>query len=204
MRALGRPRPRTCTSKTYTPVAFSHSLKFFPVNSLANLGMMGVATQQPHAHVGGLSLAPPPRNPSLRRNIPKRNHQPATNPVSDASRQMADADIRGMIGALAQLDHFARRLQDHCPMKYDMKRQLSLLVNQCDNLLGFIYKDFTSPEADDVNAWANLIGQAAGLILQLTPPQAEASLKHMHNMSQSVLAYIPPTLPAECIEHTPS
>jgi hypothetical protein len=170
------------------------------MNSLANLGMMGQAVQQPHAYISGLSLAPVPKHPSLRRNIPKRNHQPATNPVSDASRQLADADIRGMIGALAQLDHFARRLQDHCPMKYEMKQKLSLLVNHCDNLLGFIYKDFTSPEADDVNAWAALLGQSAELMLQLTPQQAEAALKHQHNMAQSVLSYIPPTLPAECIE----
>jgi hypothetical protein len=114
---------------------------------------------------------------------------------------MADADIRGMIGALAQLDHFARRIQDHCPMKYDMKQKLQLLVNHCDNLLALIYKDFSSPEADDVNQWANLLGQTAGLVLQLTPPQAEASLKHMQNMAASVLAYVPPTLPANAIQH---
>jgi hypothetical protein len=163
--------------------------------NLTNLGMPAT----PHAYVPGLSLAPIPKHSTLRKPV-VRNHQPATNAVSDTSRQLADADIRGMIGALAQLDHFARRLQDHCPMKYEMKRRLSLLINSADDMIGLVYKDFNSSEADDVNQWANLIGQAAGLILQLTPPQAEASMKHMQNMAASVLAYIPPTLPAECIE----
>lgn len=170
------------------------------MNHLTTLGLP--SARQPHAYVAGLSMAPPPKHPSLRNNIPVRNHQPATNATSDAKRQMADADIRGMIAALAQLDHFARRLQDHCPMKYDMKRKLQLLVNHSDNLLAEIYKEFSSPEADDVNQWANLIGQAAGLVLQLTPEQAKASFTHMENMAKSVLAYIPPTLPADCTEYT--
>ncbi len=168
---------------------------------LSQLGL--TTTIQPHDFVHGLALAPIPRNKSLRKPV-VRNARPATKPINDASRQMADADIRGMIGALAQLDHFARRLQDHCPMKYAMKSKLSLLVNHSDNLLAEVFKEFSSPEADDVNQWANLIGQAAGLILQLTPQQAEAAMKHMSNMAQSVLSYIPPTLPAECIEYTPS
>jgi hypothetical protein len=163
---------------------------------------MGLATTtQPHAYVQGLALAPAPRHPTLRRPL-VRNHRPATNATTEAKRQLADADIRGMVGALAQLDHFARRLQDHCPLKYEMKRKLTLLVNHCDTLLGEIYKDFSSHEADDVNQWANLLGQAAGLLLQLTPEQAKASLTHMNNMAQSVLAYVPPTLPADFIEHT--
>lgn len=165
---------------------------------LTNLGgAPTVAT--PHAYVPGLSLAPAPRHPSLRRNV-ARNPQPATNAPTDAKRQMADADIRGMIAALTQLDHFARRLQDHCPMKYEMKRKLSLLVGHSDTLLAEVYREFDAAEADDVNQWANLIGQAAALVLQLTPEQAKASFTHMHNMAKSVLAYIPPTLPAECIE----
>lgn len=164
------------------------------------LSQLGLATQ-PHNFVHGLSLAPIPRHPSLRKPV-VRNARPATKPVSDASRQMADAEIRGMIASISQLDHFARRLQDHCPMKYAMKQKLSLLVNHSDNLLAEVFKEFSSPEADDVNQWAKLIGQASALILQLTPQQAEAAMKHMQNMAQSVLAYIPPTLPAECIEYT--
>lgn len=192
---------KTCAIKGYAPASFFHSLNSFLMNNLANLGL-GATTSQPHAYVTGLAFAPVPRHPTLRKNIPARNHQPATNATSEAKRQLADADIRGMIGALAQLDHFARRLQDHCPMKFEMKRKLMLLVNHSDNLLGEIYKEFSSPEADDVNQWANLLGQAAGLILQLTPEQAKASFTHMNAMAKSVLAYVPPTLPADYIEHT--
>lgn len=168
------------------------------LNHLATLGL----PKQPHAYVPGLALAPIPRHPTMRKPV-VRNHQPATNAVSDKSRQLADADIRGMIGAIAQLDHFARRLQDHCPMKHEMKRRLGMLIGAADDMIGLIYKDFNSSEADDVNQWANLLGQSAEAIMQLTVPQAEAAIKHQHNMAQSVLAYIPPTLPAECIEYRP-
>lgn len=168
---------------------------------MLNLTTLGLPAT-PHAYLPGLSLAPIPKHPTLRKQV-VRNPRPASNAVSDQSRQLADADIRGMIGAIAQLDHFARRLQDHCPMKHEMKRRLGLLIGAADDMVGLIYKDFSSTEADDVNAWANLLGQVSELILQLTPAQAEASLKHMQNMAASVLAYIPPTLPAECIEYRP-
>ena len=170
------------------------------MTSLQTLGLpTGKVPYQP-----GLALAPVPRHVTMRKPMMERDYSTPITTPDPAKAQRGGAVIAGFAAALVQLDHFARQAQGMGVMQHQAKNLLTRFVGMADEVLNTMQQRFDSRDGDSVNALSEVLGQSAELMLQLTPPQAQAAITHQHNMAKSVLAYIPPTLPAECIEHTPS
>ena len=160
------------------------------MNHLATMGLP--SAQQPKAYVHGLSQAPLPSTPSLRRNI-TRNYIPPTHRADQAVVQRAGAVIGGLAAALAQLDHFARQLQGLGQMKHQTKQKLGQLIALSDEVLAAAASQFESSDADAITALSDVLGQSAELLFQLRPEQIESALHHQNNMAKSNLAYVPAT-----------
>ena len=147
----------------------------------------------PAAYVPALPQAPIPRHPTMRRNV-TRNVVPPTQRENPADVQRAGAVIAGLAAALANLDHFVRQMRGLGTMPGPTKQKLNLLINLSHDVLALVAHQFDNHDGDAINALSQVLGQSSELLLQLTPRQIEASLHHMHNMSETNLAYTPATV----------
>ncbi|MGI4873178.1 MAG: hypothetical protein ACRYFX_18615 [Janthinobacterium lividum] len=160
-----------------------------PTSFAATLGL------QPMAYVPNLTLAPPPRKPTLRRPLvvadTRRPTERADNP---ADMQRAAANISGLAVAVVLLDHHSRQLQGLAKMPHDTAALLSRFVRLADDVLVKMVRQFDGADTDSINALSDVLGQASELLLQLRVPQIEASLKHMATMAETNLTYTPATV----------
>ncbi|UOR07205.1 hypothetical protein MUN82_08920 [Hymenobacter aerilatus] len=154
--------------------------------NLTTLGMPPVA---------GLKQAPliPSHYPSqLRRRMIERNTVPPTERDPEVA-QRAGALIGVLSSSLVNLDHAIRQLSTMGPVKRETRKSITDLIKKSEDFLVEMQRPFENEHSDSTNALSEVLGQAAELLLQLKPAQIEASLKHMNNMAESNLAYIPST-----------
>jgi hypothetical protein len=111
--------------------------------------------------------------------------------VNDELTTQAGAVIGGLAAALNQLDYFARRAYDMGFFKLDVKHALGKLVQLSDTMLETYYKKFNGATVDAANQMGDILGQAAEMLLQLSPRQIRSSLLHMHEMVEQNIAYVP-------------
>jgi len=142
--------------------------------------------------VPALALAPPPRVPTMRRNL-TRNQVPPSQREDPATQQRAGAIIAGLACSLVQLDHFVRQMRGLGRMPGPTKQKLNLLINLSDDVLALVQTQFDNQDSDSINGLSGVLGQAAELLLQLRVPQIEASLHHMNRMAETNLTYTPAT-----------
>jgi hypothetical protein len=140
-----------------------------------------------------LSLAPPPRIPSMRRNVTRNQVRP-TERQDPATVQRAGAIIAGLASSLANLDHFVRQMRGLGTMPGPTKQKLNLLINLSEEVIVQVSTQFDNHDADSINALSAVLGQASELLLQLKVPQIEASLQHMNKMAETNLTYTPATV----------
>lgn len=154
-----------------------------------NLNQLGIPTAQNGEYLPGLVQAPEPKSPTARRAPMIRFSQVPR--VNDELTTQSGAVIGGLAAALNQLDHFARRAYDLGFFKTDVKFALGKLVQLTDSMLATYSKKFENAVADSANQMGGLLGQAAELLLQLSPRQIRSSLLHMHAMVEQNMAYVP-------------
>lgn len=141
-------------------------------------------------YLASFPLAPAPKTPSLRKNPPTSFIHPGRS-VGELLSGPEGAVVGGVVAALVQLDHFARRAFDMGFFKNNIKYELGKLVQQSDKMLDIYASQYDNIVGDLANKLSGVLGQSAELMLNLSPRQVQSSLTHMHNMAQENIDYVP-------------
>jgi len=135
-------------------------------------------------------LAPQPKTPSLRKQ-PLLSLVRRGRAAGDELDGPEAAVVGGLVAALVQVDHFARRAYDMGFFKNAIKFELGKLVQQSDKLLAVYASQYDSATGDSANQMSGVLGQSAELLLNLSPRQVHSALTHMHEMAENNLEYVP-------------
>ena len=100
-----------------------------------------------------------------------------------------------LVCSAVNLDYAARQLQEQRRFSGNAKRRLNLLTQASDSFLAAAISQFDGHDADGINALSDATTLHQSLLLQCTPAQIEASLKHLKGMVESNMVYVP-ALPA--------
>lgn len=141
-------------------------------------------------YLASFPLAPEPKTPSLRK-APMISFVRPGRSTGDQLTGPEGAVVGGVVAALVQLDHFARRAFDMGFFKQNIKYELGKLVQQSDKMLDIYASQYDNSVADLANKLSGVLGQSAELLLNLSPRQVQSSMTHMHNMAQQNLDYVP-------------
>lgn len=100
-----------------------------------------------------------------------------------------------LVCSAVNLDYSARQLQALRKFSGNAKRRLNLLTQASDSFLAAAIDQFDGHDSDGINALSDATTLHQSLLLQCTPGQIEASLKHLQGMVESNMVYVP-ALPA--------
>lgn len=154
---------------------------------MLNLRTLGL----PSTYAPGLVLAPEPKTPSLRKGPMITFGRAARWQEGQTLSGPEGAVVGGVVAALVQLDHLARRAYEMGFFKHNIKFELGKLVQQSDKMLDLYASQYDSATGDAANKMAGVLGQSAELLLNLSPRQVQSALTHQHQMAKLNVDYVP-------------